>query len=59
MEMHCTRPHSRWNRLTARVDGRTIGWLEWAPAGDEFAPGEITVLTVIPVYRRKGVATAL
>lgn len=47
------------NRLTARIDGEVNGWIEWAPAWDQYAPDEITGLSVVPKYRRQGIATAL
>jgi GNAT superfamily N-acetyltransferase len=47
------------NRLTARIDGEVTGWIEWAPAWDQYAPSEITGLSVIPKFRHQGIATAL
>ena len=38
---------SRWHRLTAQIDGKVCGWLEWPSERDEYAPGEITSLTVV------------
>jgi GNAT superfamily N-acetyltransferase len=54
-----TRPSGNWNRLTARIDGEFAGLLAWSPARHEVAPGEIVGLSVVPKYRRRGIATAL
>jgi GNAT superfamily N-acetyltransferase len=58
LDLHYTRC-AEWHRLTARIDGSAVGHIEWAPAGDALMPGEITGLSVVPKYRRQGIATAL
>ena len=54
MEVHYTSPNGHWNRLTARIDGKAVGHMEWASATDEFAPEEITGLSVVRNHRRRG-----
>jgi GNAT superfamily N-acetyltransferase len=47
------------HRITARLDGRVVGWLDWMDARTGARPSTITHVEVAPTFRRLGIASAM